>query len=1415
MKTQNWKRAARLALAVAGLAAIGAEAGRATLLSQVIAGGQTIQSGRLVFSNFAVPPTSGVTADQIDVVPTVDANGNPGLLFTTSALVVNGAGNILADVTFSAATSVPGATIQAIHQSFAATVSGIITAYDFTTIGAPGSTVLTVASNCVNGDQPGCPQNLSASDNATLPQPLALAQVDRQVQLLAAKQGVSAGSIPSYDVTFTVLVRPALQLSVTHTGPWTQGQTGAQYTLTVSDAAGAGPTAGTVNVTEVPPVGLTLVSMSGTGWTCSASTCSRSDVLQPGASYPPIVATVNVAVDAASPLLNTATASGGGSSPANATDSTIVNLKTPVLSVNQTHTGTFAQGQTGAVYTVAVSNGAAAGPTFGTVTVTETLPAGLTLVSMSGAGWTCAANSCSRSDVLAAGASYPAIAVTVNVAANATSPLTASVSVSGGGSSLSSTVDPAVITSTVKAPLLSIAKSHIGNFTQTQSGVYTVMVSNGASAGPTTGTVTVSESLPAGLTLVSMTGAGWTCAATACTRADALQAAAAYPPITVTVNVASTATSPQLNVVTVSGGGSASSSASDSTVILSKSPVLSITSSHTGNFSQGQTGAAYTLVASNGATAPPTNGTVTVNEILPAGLTLVSMTGTGWTCSGNSCKRSDVLATGATYPAITVTVNVAANAASPLLNTVSVSGGGSSSATATDSTVVIAGGPALSISKSHVGNFTPGQAGAAYAVIVSNAASAGPTSGTVTVTETLPAGLSLVSMSGTGWTCAASVCSRADVLAAGASYPAIAVAVNVSATAASPQVNTVSVSGGGSAGASATDSTVIAARAAVLSISKTHTGNFKPGQTGAIYTLAVNNAATAGPTTGAVAVTETVPTGLSLVSMTGTGWTCAANSCSRADVLAAGAGYPAITVTVNVASNATSPVVNTVSVSGGGSAAATAADSTVIAAAAPALSIAKSHLGNFTQGQNGATYTVSVSNGAAAGPTTGAVSVTETLPAGLTLVSMSGTGWSCAAATCSRADILTAGASYPAITVTVNVAANAASPLANTVTVSGGGSAGASATDPAIVNPNPAVLSIGKSHTGNFTQGQAAATYTLLVANAAGAGATNGAVTVTETLPAGLALVSMSGTGWTCVASSCSRTDVLPAGAVYPAITVTVNVAVNAASPLVNVASVSGGGSATASAADPTIVLVPLPALSVVMSHAGNFSQGQNGALYTVTVSNRPGGAPTSGAVTVTEAPPAGLTLVSMAGTGWTCSGASCSRADALPAGATYPAIAVTVDVVGNAASPQVNVVTVSGGGSSAAVASDSTIILAKSPVLSIASSHTGNFALGQIGATYTLVVGSASTAPPTNGTVTVTENLPSGLTLISMSGTGWTCSSNTCRRSDVLATGGTYPAITVTVNVAPNAASPLVNSASVSGGGSASATTTDSTTVI
>jgi uncharacterized repeat protein (TIGR01451 family) len=119
----------------------------------------------------------------------------------------------------------------------------------------------------------------------------------------------------------------------------------------------------------------------------------------------------------------------------------------------------------------------------------------------------------------------------------------------------------------------------------------------------------------------------------------------------------------------------------------------------------------------------------------------------------------------------------------------------------------------------------------------------------------------------------------------------------------------------------------------------------------------------------------------------------------------------------------------------------------------PRLTIAKTHEGNFTQGQTNATYTVTVTNqSAATGHTYGAVKVTEAVPASLTLVSMAGTGWTCAASSCSRSDALGVGQSYPAITVTVNVSPAAPAGVVNRVTVSGGDSPALSATDPTTIN---------------------------------------------------------------------------------------------------------------------------------------------------------------------------------------------------------------------------------------------------------------------------------------------------------------------------------------------------------------------------
>ena len=366
----------------------------------------------------------------------------------------------------------------------------------------------------------------------------------------------------------------------------------------------------------------------------------------------------------------------------------------------------------------------------------------------------------------------------------------------------------------------------------------------------------------------------------------------------------------------------------------------------------------------------------------------------------------------------------------------------------------------------------------------------------------------------------------------------------------------------------------------------------------------------------------------------------------------------------------------------------------------PDLSITKTHLNFFSQGQIGATYTLTVFNGGPGSTTGAAVTVTDTLPAGLTATAMSGSGWSCnvGTITCTSSASVAALTNFPPITLTVNVSATAALNLINSATVSGGGEAALnngnnSANDPTFVLQLPD-LTITKSHAGAFTQGQTGATYTLTVRNL-GPGSTTGAsVIVTDSLPASLTATAMSGAGWSCnvgTVTCISTSIVLPAG-VFSAITLTVNVDPNAPAAITNSVTVAGGGELAVNAgnnnaSDPTIVIL-LPDLTVAKSHLGDFTQGQLGAVYTITVSNTilPGNnvGPTTGAVvTLTDTLPLGLTAVGMSGAGWTCvvATATCTSTQVVAPGASFAPITLTVNVATNSPLNVVNNVAVTGGG--------------------------------------------------------------------------------------------------------------------------------------
>jgi Beta-propeller repeat/Divergent InlB B-repeat domain/Domain of unknown function DUF11 len=555
------------------------------------------------------------------------------------------------------------------------------------------------------------------------------------------------------------------------------------------------------------------------------------------------------------------------------------------------------------------------------------------------------------------------------------------------------------------------------------------------------------------------------------------------------------------------------------------------------------TGATLTVVEAGTGT-----GTVTSN---PTGITCPATTCAAGFESGTQVVLTATPTGGSTFTSFTTNCAPANPQTNPPSCTVAISGSPTVTVTFTAGSAI---SPALGITKSHTGNFTQGQHSAQYTVTVSNAANAAASSGTVTVTDTTLTAVAqdiATSFSGTsnpngvwsygqyvesppafslltGQDAAFPTCSLPywsdtgypDVIANNTGstvscgtvtvptdmlwmHPTDTGGTDAAVRWTAPASGTYEITGSYSAldSTSTTDS-ILVNGTSVFSTFICNPGNGKTCDTvntltpfsvvetltaGSTVDFTVNCCTQPGQTflfdsTGLTGAIDSNLSGLSLVSMFGQGWTCgapnnAANICTRSDALAPGSNYPPITVLVNVGVNTPSPETNTVTLSGGGSAPSSASDSAIInPIGAPLLAIAKSHTGNFTQGQQGAAYTVTVSNGANAGPTTGTVTVTDTFPAGLTLVSMAGTGWTCAAASCTRSDALAAGASYPGITVTVNVASNASSPQVNMAGVSGGGSvAPPPASDSTVITSTNVTLTItlGGNGTGTVTSSPA------------------------------------------------------------------------------------------------------------------------------------------------------------------------------------------------------------------------------------------------------------------------------------------------------------------------------------------------------
>ncbi len=141
---------------------------------------------------------------------------------------------------------------------------------------------------------------------------------------------------------------------------------------------------------------------------------------------------------------------------------------------------------------------------------------------------------------------------------------------------------------------------------------------------------------------------------------------------------------------------------------------LSLTKTHTGNFTVGGTNV-YTLTVANAAGWQREDNAVVVTDTLPAGLTYVSGVGTGWTCGAAAqvvtCTHPPTLNSGSALPPLALTVAATGAAVPNVVNTAVVSSASfdvnAANNTATDPTVVV--GPNLSTSTKTVVDLNGGE----------------------------------------------------------------------------------------------------------------------------------------------------------------------------------------------------------------------------------------------------------------------------------------------------------------------------------------------------------------------------------------------------------------------------------------------------------------------------------------------------------------------------------------------------------------------------------------------------------------------------------------------------------------------------------------------------------------------------------
>jgi uncharacterized repeat protein (TIGR01451 family) len=515
----------------------------------------------------------------------------------------------------------------------------------------------------------------------------------------------------------------------------------------------------------------------------------------------------------------------------------------------------------------------------------------------------------------------------------------------------------------------------------------------------------------------------------------------------------------------------------------------------------------WTLTVTNGPT-PVTN--VVVTDTFTNATFVSAATSVGTCTPSGSPVTCNIGSLGANQSA-NVTLVLNANTLATISNSASVTATEFDPNTANNNvgpafTTVVA---SADLSITNTASANPVNAGAPLSFAI-NVANAGPdaASGTITVSNTVPSGVTAATGSGAGWSCGALsgsviTCTSTTSIPASGSAPSLTIAMN--APSSGPAVDSASVSAV-TADPNATNNTasqsVTVNAQADLSITKNTSSAGIAGQS-MVYTIVVTNN---GPSTStAVSVADPTPTGLTFVSSSGactSAYPCALGNLTNGQsatitstyTIAPGAAGSVVTNTATTSSTTTDPTpsnntaVKTTSITGSGDLA--------ITKSGPSSSIPGGTL----------TYTITVTNNGPSDAT--AVTVTDATPANTTFVSNAGactTAFPCALGTMTAGQSKTITSTF---TVSATFTGTSIANSANVTSATSDPSAGNNTATAITSFGSAADLAITKSGPSSATTGSTV-TYTLTITNTGPGAAAN--VSVSDPTPAGLTFIATGG----------------------------------------------------------------------------------------------------------------------------------------------------------------------------------------------------------------------------------------------------------------------------------------------------------------